>query len=120
VSRIRSREPTFFELFSRGGLTADRIGEFVSQWHTSDASEKRSLAAFLGMTEDEYGVWLIDPKVLPQILIARRTGRPLEDVIAEYIVGSQDVSHPPDPAAQHALDHWLTARSTHYTSSPQG
>ncbi|HEY8290200.1 MAG TPA: hypothetical protein VIG49_13090 [Acetobacteraceae bacterium] len=113
MSRVRSHEPAFFELYSRGDLSADRIEDFVGRWHASDASEERPLAEFLGMTEDEYRVWLMDPNALPQILAARRAGRPLEDIIAEYVTGLQEAARSVDQAARHALGHWLTARSGH-------
>ena len=51
---------------------------FHLRWHASDDKEQRSLAAYLGLTDEEYDVWLMDTDALPQILAARRTGRGIE------------------------------------------
>ena len=37
----------FFDLYSCGAVSADRINDFISAWHASDDEERRSLAAYL-------------------------------------------------------------------------
>jgi hypothetical protein len=107
VSNVHSEALTFFELYSRGDIPAERIDDFVSDWRASDDSEQRSLAAFLGLTDEEYDIWLMDPDTLPQILLARRTERRLKDVVADYVAAMRGAARPEDRSALYALGHWL-------------
>ena len=99
--------PTFFDRYSRGEVTADRIAEFVGDWHALDDTEERSLAAYLGLTDEEYDVLLMDTDALPQILSARKTGRRLRDVMADYLAELQRRAQPEDRTSTYALGHWL-------------
>jgi hypothetical protein len=113
VSNVHSEAPTFFDLYSRGDVPAERIGEFVSEWHASDDSEQRSLAAFLGLTDEEYDIWLMDPDSLPQIVLARRTERRLKDVVADHVAAMRGAARPEDRSSLYALGHWLESQSGH-------
>jgi len=113
VSNVQSETPTFFDLYSRGEIPAGRIGDFVSEWHASDDSEQRSLAAFLGLTDEEYDIWLMDTRTLPQILLARRTARRLKDVVADHVAAMRGAARPEDRSALYALGHWLESHSEH-------
>src|SRR5277367_3206374 len=103
MSNVHSEAPTFFDLYRRGDIPAERIGDFVADWHASDHAEQRSLAAFLGLTDEEYDIWLMDPDTLPQILSARRTGRNLKQVVADYVAGMRSAARPQDRSALYAL-----------------
>jgi hypothetical protein len=111
VSNIRTEVRPFFELYSRGEVSAEQIGDFTSQWHAALDGEQRSLAAWLGMTQKEYYVFLMDPATLPQILIARRPGRSLVQAIADYVAQLRLAGPPEDETALHALGHWLGRRA---------
>ena len=111
MSNVSSIAPTFFDLYSRGDVSAGRINDFIAAWHASDDDEQRSLAAYLGLTDDEYDVWLMDTDALPQILSARRTGRGLKEVVAEYVAALQREPRPEDRSSLHALGHWLGSQS---------
>jgi hypothetical protein len=47
---------TFLDLVLAGEARQDDIDDFVEQWHDGDAS--CSLAEFLGMSDDEYALWV--------------------------------------------------------------
>jgi hypothetical protein len=94
VSSSQTGVRPFFDLYSRGEITAEQIDDFVHQWHHAPESEQRSLAEYLGMTDEEYAVSVMDPAALPQILAAREQGRPLRAVMADYV-------------ARLRLGHWL-------------
>nr|WP_294543663.1 hypothetical protein [uncultured Rhodopila sp.] len=111
MSNIRTEVRPFFELYSRGEVSAEQIGDFTSQWHAAPDSEQRSLAPYLGMTQEEYDVFLMDPATLPQILIARRPGRSLVQAIADYVAQLRLAGPPEDETALHALGHWLGRRA---------
>jgi hypothetical protein len=100
---------TFFDLYSRGQALPDEIDDFIDKWHDRADAEARSLLLheYLGMTLDEYEVWVHDPDVLPQILIARREGRPLSEVMSDYLNELPVAARADDVARVKALRAWL-------------
>lgn len=58
MSEAQPKRLTFLDLYSDGKVQAAQIDDFIDVWHESDDREQRSLSEFLGMTEDEYPVWL--------------------------------------------------------------
>lgn len=67
---------TFLDLVLAGDACQDDIDDFVDRWHDGDAS--CSLAAFLGMSDDEYALWVEKPSSLRLILQAHAEGMRLE------------------------------------------
>ena len=61
---------------------------------------------YLGMSDDEYAVWLMSHGALPSILAARRGRRPLAEVVLDYLA-ELERNHPFDRPAIAALSHWL-------------
>ena len=68
---------------------------------------------FLGLTDEEYAIWLMDPDTLPQILLARPTERRLKDVVADYVAAMRGAARPEDRSALYALGHWLGSHPDH-------
>lgn len=64
----------FLELYRDGKVSARQIEDFITAWHNLDETEPCPLAEFLGMTEDEYTVWMASRKALPAIVAARQQG----------------------------------------------
>lgn len=56
LSDISQKSPTFFALYSAGRVTADQANNYVDAWHESGDEETRSLAEYLGMSDDEYDI----------------------------------------------------------------
>ncbi len=54
----------------RGEAFAHDIESEVERWHTSTAS--LDLATFLGLSDDEYAIWVEKPAMLEVILMARK------------------------------------------------
>jgi hypothetical protein len=106
VSEVGNPAPTFLSLYGTGQVAADKIDDFIEAWHISGDEEQRGLAEYLGISDAEYSVWLMSHGALPSILAARREGRPLTEVIAEYFADLQ-CTCPSDRPAIHALSHWL-------------
>jgi hypothetical protein len=67
---------TFLDLVLAGDARQDDIDDFVDQCHDGDAS--CSLAEFLGMSADEYALWVEKPAALNLILQAHAAGMRLE------------------------------------------
>jgi hypothetical protein len=103
VSDIAHETSTFFALYSEGRATAEQVDDFVDAWHESGDEETRPLSEYLGMTEEEYGVWVITPRALPAILAARRAKRPLRDFVAPLFERLRSAGDPNDRPVLHAM-----------------
>jgi hypothetical protein len=101
----------FFDLYSRGDVSATAIDDFIDTWHISGDDEERPLAACLGMTEDEHAVWLIDPHSLPIILSARRSGVPPPTLVAAYPAELCAANDPRDATSLWSLSYWTARHS---------
>ena len=107
MSDIAQKVPTFFELYSKGRVTADQADDYVGAWHASGEEETRSLVEYLGMTEEEYDVWLMTDRALPVILAARSAGRPLWAFVAPLYEELHAAADPQDRPALHRMGYWL-------------
>jgi hypothetical protein len=76
----RERRKTFLELYMNGEVLAEEIDDYVDKWH--DDSGDQPIYEFLGMSKQEYSLWLRDPDVLPHIVRARREKKPLYKIIS--------------------------------------
>ena len=72
-----SQETSFVERCLVGDFEADAIFDYIDRWHGGGSG--RPLWAFLGMTRDEYGLWVEDADALPAILNAHRFGTTVEE-----------------------------------------
>lgn len=70
---------TFLDRYLNGEVLAEDIDYFVDIWHKKPANKE--IYQFLGMSKEEYSLWLRDPDTLPVIARARRAGLPLESVL---------------------------------------
>lgn len=71
-------EKSFVALALDGEVLMDEIDNYVDKWHEGDSH--LLLHEFLGMTCDEYSLWLDSPDALGLILAGRKLGRTLEDI----------------------------------------
>jgi hypothetical protein len=103
-----SSEATFLDLYLAGKVQPDEIDDFVDRWHETPAG--RELHDYLGMTPDEYSLWLRAPDALPYIAKARREMRPLTEIVAgkcrELRRGARAVAGPNIAR----LEDWLKAK----------
>jgi hypothetical protein len=70
-----AKQLPFIELYLKGKVLPEKIDDYVDQWHANPGGQE--IYEFLGMSREEYGLWLRDPKVLPQIAQARKEHRHL-------------------------------------------
>ncbi len=62
----------FIQLCLSGEVLEEDIDEFIDNWHEGKAGQYQSLHEFLGMSWEEYSIWVIKPSSLPLILSAHR------------------------------------------------
>ena len=72
-------EANFMGLALNGRVVSDEIDDFVAAWHASD--DPQPLHEFLGMSWEEYQLWVSDPAYLNIILAARHNGEDLRHAV---------------------------------------
>jgi hypothetical protein len=105
MSKERQKHRSFIDLYVGGEVLPEEIDDYVDQWH--DNPGRRQLHDFLGMTEDEYSLWLRDPDVLPHIARARREHKPIVRVIESALNELPMAARSSDVAEIRRLRKWL-------------
>lgn len=96
---MSSRSDTFVDLALSGAVTLDDIDDFVDTWHQGGTGQE--LHDFLGLTWEEYALWVEQPAALRFILFARRHEEPLQDVLKQF-AGPEELRG--EPVAARAAD----------------
>lgn len=71
----------FVSMCANGELLLEDIDDFIDEWHESDSAEE--IYDYLGMSQQEYRLWVHDPDMLPFIVTARSQRRSIDDVLAD-------------------------------------
>lgn len=111
MSEVHERTSAFFDLYQAHRVAEDAIGDIVEAWHNTGDEETRTLSQFLGMTEDELAIWVMDARTLPLLRAARETQEKLVAAVARYIDGLRAGNTAADSAAIRALSHWAEQRA---------
>jgi hypothetical protein len=61
---------TFIDKCLNGDVKLETIDDYISEWHDND--DERPLYDFLGLTKDEYSLWVENPQLLNYIISLRR------------------------------------------------
>src|ERR1035438_5114585 len=82
MSENRVAEPrrTFMDLLLSGDAMSQDIDDFVDSWHDGaeeDASASMELSEYLGMTDEEYRLWVEQPESLRYMVAARKADLPV-------------------------------------------
>jgi hypothetical protein len=70
----------FIDACLEGEALPQQIDDYIDAWHNSDTREP--IYRFLGMTEDEYSLWVENDLFLKHILFARKKKIPFNELIA--------------------------------------
>lgn len=76
---MSSESRTFIDRCLAGEALLNDVDAFVKQWH--EGSAENSLGSFLGMTDEEYEVWVERPESLQFILASRHFGCSLTECL---------------------------------------
>jgi hypothetical protein len=82
---VSERQGSYMDLLLRGEAHMQDIDDFIDTWHDApdgSAVSEMSLAQYLGMTEDEYRLWVELPSSLRFIAAAHREKQPVEVLLA--------------------------------------
>ena len=67
---------TFLEMVLSGDAKSEDVDDFVDRWH--EGRDARTLAEAMGMSDDEYALWVEKSDALALIIEARTAGMRLE------------------------------------------
>lgn len=76
-------DKSFIAKCIEGEALLSDIDDYIDEWHDI-APQNETLHDFLGMTWEEYSLWLADPDVLPYIVTAHRGNVSLEELLEEH------------------------------------
>lgn len=112
VAVANEHPPMYMDLLLRGEVLMQDIDDFIDAWHEAhdgSAASSVSLAEYLGMTEDEYQLWVEHPGALRFIAAAHRARQPVGVLLA-----SRDqlalAARASDRAEAERLVRWLVKR----------
>ncbi|EMY5506447.1 hypothetical protein V8T57_002916 [Bacillus wiedmannii] len=74
-------ELKFMDACLQGEALLEDIDEYIDEWHESDTEEE--IYEFLGMTFEEYGIWVENDAMLKTIFYSREIGEPILEVLKE-------------------------------------
>jgi ABC-type arginine transport system ATPase subunit len=74
---------SFIDRCISGDAFLDEVDEYIDFWHDDSSSENVELYEYLGMTWQEYSLWVTSPNILGLIVDLRRKGLSLENTTVE-------------------------------------
>ncbi|EPM66642.1 hypothetical protein A584_24832 [Pseudomonas syringae pv. theae ICMP 3923] len=74
---------SFVERCLEGSVQEEEIEQFVEDWHEGREGADMELHEYLGMSWDEYQIWVTTPSVLSVVLAAKKRGISLEQQLAD-------------------------------------
>lgn len=96
---------TLMERLLTGSAFLDDIDDWVDRWHDDDTAAQ--IWEYLGLTRDEYALWVERPESLRFIVAAHERREPVEQVLAAYENRQLVAARAEDAQAAHAIESWL-------------
>jgi hypothetical protein len=103
-----SSQPTFLDLCLAGNVLLEEIDDFVDRWH--EAAERVELHDYLGMTIEEYSLWVRVPDALPYIIKARHEMKPLTEAVVHAYQDLRLAARSNDQSKITRLQRWLESK----------
>jgi DNA-directed RNA polymerase specialized sigma subunit len=102
----------FLERYMNGDVLPEDIDDFIDDWHRNP--KRKEIFEFLGLTKEEYSIWLRDPDVLPHIARARRDNVDLPTILHEAASDMLIAARSSDRLKIKRLLQWLEQRGKIY------
>jgi hypothetical protein len=100
---------SFMDLVLQGRVLSDEIDDFVERWHDNDSTEE--IYEYLGLTFEEYSLWVSDPDNIDIIIYARHADKPLTEAVNDNLQHEERIAARSDEAAKiSALARWIAAQ----------
>lgn len=102
-------DQSFLSLALSGEVLSDEIETFVEDWHQSDS--KLEIYEYLGMTFEEYSLWVSDPDAVDIIISAHYDNKPLREAVNDNLRVQERIAARSDEAGKLAtLARWIAAQ----------
>lgn len=85
----------------------EEIDDYIKKWHESDSNE--TIYDYLGMTEEEYYLWVEDDFYLKYIISAHEQNKKIEDLISEDY-DTKMVARASSPEEAKKIYNWLVQK----------
>ena len=103
-----SSERPFLDLLLAGKVSPGQIDDFVDRWHAAPGG--RELHDYLGMTAEEYSLWVRVPDALEYVVAARQKMKPLAETVAHACKELRQTDPKGHDAKSVRLEEWLSAK----------
>lgn len=104
-----SDERSFIQLAIDGYVMLDEIDDYVDQWH--EKAPPLELHDFLGLTWQEYSLWVAHPDNLSIVIAARREHQPVLEAVNDNLRSAQRLAaRTNDVSRIAALERWIAAQ----------
>jgi hypothetical protein len=100
---------SFIEKCLSREATPQDIDDFIDQWHENPGEQQ--LHDFLGMTRNEYALWIANAAILPTILSIRSKHQSMDHFLREFDQQLPAAAKSASPAGAQALMKWMKAQS---------
>jgi hypothetical protein len=94
----------FLNLCLSGEVDLEDIDDFIDVWH--DSNSKEEIYDFLGLTMNEYALYVEKPSSLPYIIMSHRFGTSIEDAL-KFKDGFALAARAKDADEAHKVLQWL-------------
>jgi hypothetical protein len=98
-------DTTLIDELLSGTAFLDDIDDWVARWHR--AGSELPIWEHLGMTRDEYALWVEQPEALRFIVVAHERDEPVEDVISHYEERELAAARAEDADQARTVAEWL-------------
>lgn len=100
---------SFMDLALQGRILSDEIEDFVGRWHDSESNVE--IYEFLGLTFQEYSLWVSDPDNIDLIIYARHSNISISKAVNDNIQHDERIAARSDEARKiAALARWIAAQ----------
>jgi hypothetical protein len=82
-----SEVATFMDLAVDGRVMADEIDNYVEAWH--DSNRDCEVFEFLGMTFEEYSLWVMDPELINIVIASRVKSVGLLEAVNDNVTNTE-------------------------------
>ncbi|MGZ5200925.1 MAG: hypothetical protein ACXWC4_14230 [Telluria sp.] len=93
----------------------DDIDNYIDEWHEN--SQGKSLYDFLGMTRQEYALWLADSSILPTIVSLHSQNLSVDEVLEEFAEQLPVAARSVGPGRAQTLIDWLKSHDINSSRS---
>ncbi|RFP16625.1 hypothetical protein D0T25_18390 [Duganella sp. BJB488] len=99
---------SFIEKCLAHEATPEDIDDYIELWHQNPGDQP--LHEYLGMTRNEYALWIVNAAILPTLLNIRSKHQSMDQLLAEFDHQFPATAKSTSPSGAMALMKWLKVR----------